>query len=143
MCQHRISDSIIENLKKVAHNSSMLQKHAAALIKSNKEICMGYNRLLGKHMSIHAEMDAIYDFIKKNSRYELKGMDVIVIRSKNDKLCTSRPCKSCADKMRELGIRKVYYSDCDGNIVYEYINDMEITHMSSLQRMKNREIMSS
>lgn len=140
MCQSRISDSIIENLKKMAYNSCMLQKHAAALIKSNKEICMGYNRLIRKHMSIHAEMDAIYDFIKKNRRYDLRGLDIIVIRFKNNELKISRPCKSCIEKMRELGIRKVYYSDYDGNIVYEYINDMEMYHMSSLQRMKIRDL---
>lgn len=91
-------------------------------------------------MSIHAEMDAIYDFIKKNRRYDLRGLDIIVIRFKNNELKISRPCKSCIEKMRELGIRKVYYSDYDGNIVYEYITDMEMYHMSSLQRMKIRDL---
>lgn len=137
MFLHRISDSLIENLKKTTMCSPMLQKHAAAIIKSKKEITIGYNKFIGKQFTIHAEMDAIFDFIKKNSRDELKGMDVIVIRSKNNKLNISRPCKACIEKMRDLGIRKVYYSDSDGNIVYEYINDMKIIHISSYERMKN------
>jgi hypothetical protein len=38
----------------------------------------------------------------------------------------SRPCNNCINKMNKIGIRKVYYSTQDGNIVYEFVKEMKL-----------------
>lgn len=86
--------------------------------------------------TIHAEIDALHKFDFKT----LKGVDILIIRiGKTMKLKNSRPCNNCIDKLLRKGIRKVYYSDENGNIVEEFIDMMKKQHISSgnLVRHKN------
>lgn len=50
-------------------------------------------------------------------------MIVIRVNSKGE-LCSSRPCYNCLDMMKAVGIKRVYYSDDNGNIVVETVKDM-------------------
>jgi deoxycytidylate deaminase len=46
-------------------------------------------------------------------------------------LKNSRPCNHCIDKLIKVGIYKVYYSNENGIIVSEIVEDMEKLHISS------------
>lgn len=131
---YKFSESI-ELLKKTAINSTIIHKHAAALIQNDHIYSYAYNDFIKKikpkteNKTIHAEINLFYKYPKKN----VKGMDILVIRINNTNtfLKNSRPCNSCIDKLQEIGIRKVYYSNALGNIVCEYVQHMEKLHISS------------
>lgn len=144
---------IIDHLKKISLNSDISYRHSAALFKRNKVVAVGYNKSVKQmninnnghsfKITVHAEVDALYQASKK---HDLRGIDIIIIRTKN--LCNgqmtlrnSRPCNDCIDKMTKIGIRKVYYSNSEGNIVYEFLDNMAKTHVSSgrknLKQLKN------
>lgn len=49
--------------------------------------------------------------------------NILVVRiSPDNQLCDSKPCCMCINLMRMYGIKKVYYSDCDGNMCYQKIS---------------------
>jgi deoxycytidylate deaminase len=126
---------IIDSLKKLALSSDINYKHAAALINKNQEICYGYNKLKNPIITVHAEMDVLFTGLNKVKN--IKGMDLIVIRTtKNFVLGNSRPCNHCIEKMIKIGIRKVYYSNSNGEIVCEYVKDMVKQHICSSIRYK-------
>lgn len=126
----------IDILKKLAIKSPMTHKHAACLLQTDKVYTLGINKRLRSKfpsgevalISIHAEVDCLAN----SSQKVCKGMDLLVIRvGKSDKLQNSRPCNSCISKLQKRGIRKVYYSTSDGEIVYEYVNNMPNLHTCS------------
>lgn len=131
---HKLS-SAIDVLKKNAQNSPLTYKHSACLLKNGKIFAIGFNKYYGIklnnekiNLSIHAEMNVL---LSKNYKI-LKGMDILIIRVGNsNKLQNSRPCNTCIDKMKKKGIRKAYYSNSDGDIVYEFIDNMPKLHQSS------------
>lgn len=67
-----------------------------------------------KYPFMHAEAACILAHGLDNC----KGLDMLVMRvgKKND-VTMAKPCDSCADLIRHVGIRKVYYSDWSGNVV--------------------------
>lgn len=75
--------------------------------------------------TVHAEVSAMSK-IPKNM---LNGADIVVIRN-NGSLKNSKPCLNCLNKMKKYGIRQVYYSDYGGNIVSEYVNEMNTSYVS-------------
>ena len=69
----------------------------------------------------------------KKVRRLLSKVNIVVIRySCNIKLST--PCKNCIKFMMYLGIKKIYYSDEDGNIIYRKLIDIPPTHISNAVR---------
>jgi len=137
MCPKYSNINKLENavlfLKKCAMNSNMVHKHGACLLRGDKIVAVGVNKYLGINggkikMSVHAELDAIR--YVRMPRY-LKGMDILIIRVGKTTLQNSRPCNSCIDKLRQRGIRRAYYSNSNGDIVYELIDDMPKIHCSS------------
>lgn len=69
---------------------------------------------------------------------ERKKYDILVIRVTADgELANSRPCNHCIMTMREMGIRRVFYSDGKGNIVSEKVDEMEMTHVCQSHRTQN------
>lgn len=83
--------------------------------------------------SLHAEMDA---FGKLRPYYLSHNLDLIVVRfSETGKLCSSRPCFHCLERLNTMGIKigYVYYSN-DGEIFKEKFSQMmesELTSISS------------
>ena len=137
-------DNCIEKLVKLASNSPIQYKHGACLLKGNKSYSFGFNRyikeiFLNKQMvkfTVHAELDALYRFGNKN----VKGMDILIIRigKMNNNLKNSRPCNNCIEKMAQRGIRKVYYSNHNGEIVCDFIDSMSRIHNSSGFNIRNK-----
>ena len=48
----------------------------------------------------------------------------------------SRPCVHCAENLRRAGIRRVYYSNDTGEIVWENVKEFTTVHMSRGWRNK-------
>jgi len=64
----------------------------------------------------------------------LNKSSIVVIRHKNGKLTMSKPCKNCISFMKTLGIKKIYYSNENGNIIVENIKKIKTTHISCTNR---------
>jgi len=56
-------------------------------------------------------------------------------RNRKDTFINSKPCMHCINYMRSLGIRKIYYTDNTGDIIYEKINEMHSTHISMMRKV--------
>lgn len=133
-----IKDYILNDLKHIAMKSDVSNKHSAALIKNNTIYKYACNKFIRKeiindeiyHLTIHAEINAIYSYYNKKN---VKGYDIIVIRINKlgTELKNSRPCNHCINKLIKLGISKVYYSNENGDIVYEYLENMKLLHICS------------
>ena len=138
------NESILNNLKKTAMKSSVNNRHSAALIKNDivlKSTCNKFIKQINIKKSastncvtVHAEVNAICSYYDKKN---VRGMDLIVIRVNKcgTKFKNSRPCNDCIIKLQKLGIRKVYYSDETGDIVFEYVNNMKFLHICSSKKM--------
>jgi deoxycytidylate deaminase len=79
------------------------------------------------HIFLPSEIQAMQFF--KN----ISGFDLVVIRLSPDgtHFTNSRPCNDCILKMRQLGIRKVFYSNENSEIICQNVNEMELIHVCS------------
>lgn len=67
----------------------------------------------------------------KSPRCLRKKLEIFVIRvNKNDELMNSKPCNTCLYYMKLFGVKSVYYSDENGDIIKEKINQIEVEHQS-------------
>lgn len=68
---------------------------------------------------LHAEIMALVPLI--NSKVNLKGCSIFVYRQhKNGTLAMARPCSSCQKVIKELGIKKVFYTIESGYAVEKW-----------------------
>ena len=83
--------------------------------------------------TIHAETHCLLQMFKYifKQQKNLNKFCIFVIRIKRDtgEFLNSKPCKECIIRMIECGIRKIYYSDENGNIIMEKLKF--ITNKSS------------
>ena len=104
--------------------------HVAFLLKKSRVICVGWNnynkshnvRRFGKFVShkfthdvyrpcVHAEISAITRW----GQEDLRGYDMAVIRiDNNDNANMSKPCINCGRILDAMGVRKIFYSDKNG-----------------------------
>lgn len=98
--------------KLLPHSEHPQHKHAAVISYKSDVISVGFNkmktspRVYHKWGRIHAEAAAILA-----ARTDLSGCDIYVYREKKDGTpAMSRPCPSCWLLLREVGIKRVYYS---------------------------------
>jgi deoxycytidylate deaminase len=125
----------IDLLEKVAKTSDVIHKHASCLMKGDKIIAIGVNKYfqvrvnqMQMNLCVHAEMNVF----ASTRLTQTKGMNILVIRINNNMMLrNSRPCNACIDKLKQKGIKKVYYSNADGQIVYEFVDTMPKLHTSS------------
>lgn len=67
----------------------------------------------------HAEVSALSCLIGKYG-VDWENLDIYVYREKKDgSLGCSRPCKACSRLIKDLGIRRVYFIDENGNYTEE------------------------
>ena len=135
MHDHKFEEQV-NLLKKIAFESAIYYKHAAALISGDTIYSAGVNKFIKEikindkvfYKTMHAEITVFEKLPKK----KVRGLDILVIRiNKHLALRNSRPCNDCIDKLLKLGIRKVYYSNEEGRIVSEIVEHMERLHTSS------------
>lgn len=127
-----------------AERSDLNIKHGAVLSKGSKPIYQGMNTsrtksVNGMYYCEHAEVNVIRQFINRMSRRKGKKWTirsiskfiVWVVRvnvqcSQHDtfRVTESKPCQKCIDTLRGLGIKKIGYSDINGDIVVNKIENM-------------------
>lgn len=75
---------------------------AALIVKNNKIISYGYNRVTAKHdPTLHAEIDAIRKASKKLKTFDLAGSEIY---------CSCQPCPMCLAAIYWANIKTVYYA---------------------------------
>lgn len=100
-------------------------QHIAYVVSNGRVLAEGKNEIgnmafgLNVH-TIHAEMAALKK-LKKRRRHKYY---VVVVRYCNGVLRNSKPCSLCKHIMINHGIKYVYYSTDDGNIVKERVKDL-------------------
>lgn len=101
-----------------AEKSQERNKHGAVVVKGGRILGRGFNKfknspdiipeeLISVHCSRHAEEVAIHD-----AGSDLKGAVLYVARVNKQGLDRlSRPCKSCANLIESVGIKRVVYTE--------------------------------
>lgn len=98
-----------------------------AIFKGASQIAIGYNRHkthpLNTCYTQHAEFNSI---LKSSNRSDYKNLTMYVARlTRTDKISLSKPCPECQKTIWDVGIRKVYYTDHEGELE-ELIFDFEL-----------------
>ena len=126
------------NLARNASQFSDFQQHhlGCVLVYKNKVISVGYNTtkqhpmqkqynaLRGfdtatAHNSLHAELSAIIK--AKDMDVDWSKVSIFIYREhKNGQLGLAKPCAACAQKIRDMGIKEIYYTG-EGSHIYERI----------------------
>ena len=140
------NDFLTKKLIESAKKSNVNQKHCAAIIHGDNIYNIGINKYCTnkKLSTIHAEIDALFAFKTKYKKIKkiIDGIDIIIIRLNNNNntmnLKNSRPCSQCIETLQKHNIRKVYYSNEYGEIVYEYLKDMQKIHISSGHKHRSK-----
>ena len=100
-------------------------KVGAVVFKNNRIISSGHNQI--RHNSInnkykkykealHAEQDAVLGLDWNN----IKGCSILVVRlNYNGNISMGKPCDMCTNMIKYIGIKKMYYSNYNGEIVLE------------------------
>ena len=87
--------------------------------------------MVSRSASIGSAGGAFYQ--AKNSK--VQKLDLVVVRvNKSGSPCNARPCHNCLDMMKAVGIRKVYYSINQDEIVCENVKDMISIQASSVAK---------
>jgi len=115
-CVHKHHE-VIDHAKTFAQHSTMIHKHAAVLTYNGKIIGCGINRSihninsnLTHNISIHAEIAAVSDCVKRFGSGLLQHAVLYVIRIGPNGLKFSEPCKHCTEVIQRNNIKTVYYS---------------------------------
>lgn len=100
-----------------AYKSDMNFNHGAVIIHRGKILSSGYNYYHDNRCnynykeSIHAEVCAINNALKKIHASELKKCELVIIRVNRQGEClNSKPCCNCAKIINKFNIKKVFYS---------------------------------
>lgn len=120
----------IENAINNAEKSTLkIANHGAIVIYRGKIVGNGYNKYCVENInkvnrwSVHAEVDAINDALRKISKENLKKSILVVVRKiKNyeinkelsskvsQPIGLSAPCKCCTNYIKKFGIKTCFYS---------------------------------
>lgn len=113
---------------KVALNSQFKQHRVGAvLVKGGNILATGFNsrqpsKILGT-TTRHAEASAVLKLLKERRLDDLIGSECYVTRfTAGGKCGISKPCPSCHELLRSVGVRNCWYTDVDGQTVKEKIN---------------------
>ena len=139
-----MSSRIVNNLINcIDIKTEKCHHHYSGIYRNGKKLFTGHNHLRNSYngecicYSTHAEMDVLYKIlkhqkIKVNETADLSDYIIIVIRfGKDGSLKNSRPCNHCLETMKFYRIKKIVYSDDNGDIITEKPESMEQCHVSS------------
>lgn len=104
-----------EEAFKQALKSDMNFNHGCVVVYRGRIIGKGHNTYINSifcdKVSLHAEVSAINDALKKITAEELKKCELVVIRvNKTGECLNSKPCSKCTIYINKLCIRKVFHS---------------------------------
>jgi tRNA(Arg) A34 adenosine deaminase TadA len=107
-----IEEAVLNAQKSLLYKAN----HGAVVIHRGKIVGQGHNKMCIEHKnkvnrwSVHAEVDAIHDALRKISREDLKKSTLLVVRLKEGGLSLSAPCCDCSNYIQRCGINRCYYS---------------------------------
>jgi dCMP deaminase len=101
--------------RKISKQSTHKFQIGAVLVKKNKILSIGYNQADKTHpksphpfKTIHAELDCILQI----SEEDVINTSIYIYREHaNGELANAKPCIYCHGLLKNLGIKKVYYTD--------------------------------
>lgn len=99
-----------------ALKSDMNFNHGAVIVHRGKILSRGYNYYHNNFNSnykesVHAEVSAINNALKKIHASELKKCELVIIRVNRQGEClNSKPCCHCEQFIKKFNIKKVFYS---------------------------------
>jgi tRNA(Arg) A34 adenosine deaminase TadA len=98
-----------------ALKSNMNSNHGAVLIYRGRIIGKGFNTYNSSNCteksSLHAEISAINNALRKIHSSELKKCELVIIRvNKLGECLNSKPCCNCEKAICNYNIKKVFYS---------------------------------
>jgi deoxycytidylate deaminase len=109
---------------KQAKKANFKQRVGAVISKGNNILGLGYNqtnryqsKVKSTHYpgSMHAEIAAIVDVMRRNSPSVLKGSTITIVRLfKDDTPGLAYPCEDCYPVIKNSGIKKIRFSNNDG-----------------------------
>ena len=67
-----------------------------------------------------------------------KKLTIYVARVSEQGVKDSAPCADCSEKMKELGVKKVVYTNADGGLTSCKVSDYHTTRKSTGRRMTLR-----
>ena len=91
---------------------------------------LGFYKKLKKNntkdgLTIHAEVDAIQNFVKRGKKVTPKHcIMVIQVNQNNGEIKMSKPCKNCQKAILEAGFKHIYYSDKNGDMIHEKLSNI-------------------
>ena len=117
----------IKNSKQIDQRVTMI----AIITKNGRVLSIGHNdknRLSFpfKHKNGYSDLSGIHaevDSIRKCFKSQLKGatITVIGINTRSGNMVLSKPCISCMNAIKEVGIKRIIYFDKDGKKYIERI----------------------
>lgn len=91
--------------------------HGALVIYRGKIVGRGYNKFCVPNVnrvnpwSIHAEVAAIHDALRKIPKEYLRKSTLLVVRVNNEgETLNSYPCENCRNYINRMNIKTAYYS---------------------------------
>ena len=125
----------------IALQSNQHYKLGCIIIKNGKIVCKNFNdkrsRINGKNfVCIHAEINCIHNLLKYEKNYrKLKNYSLFVIRIGKDEngnivLRNAKPCKYCTESIKRIGLKKIIYSNDDGELEKIKISELESEYIS-------------
>ena len=70
---------------------------------------------------VHAEIAALSPLLNNNSINWSKTELYIYREHKDGEISCAKPCEACSALIRDLGIKRIYYTDWDGSFVKEEV----------------------
>lgn len=89
--------------KLAARSDHQHYKHSVLIVRGGKIIARGFNKGFK-----HAEINAIGTLALKHVDY-FRGADLYSFRFNRTGPANSRPCQNCERKIRQLGMRRMFY----------------------------------
>jgi len=100
---------------------------------------------IGKNSRVFYKIFNSISLTKSEEKYmnkiiqKFSKISLIVIKKTNNTecLCISKPCVSCIKIMKLLKMKNIYYSDANGDIILEKINNISSCHESQMLKFMN------
>jgi deoxycytidylate deaminase len=119
-----VMNSILKRAVKEACKSSSTFLVGAVVHCKGRILSSGHNKANkthpsaetnGRNVRIHAEHSALIGV----QHYERGNLEVTVVRIRrmDGSFAISKPCSNCMRLMEEAGIKKIHYTDNDGNLI--------------------------
>jgi deoxycytidylate deaminase len=119
---------IIEYLYDVSKKSDLHTKHAAAIYENKRNII----NIASNNSIFHAE----HNVLKKIT--SIKKLTLIVVRFNSEgRLVNSYPCNECVDILKFSGIKNIWYSNENGALTKEKVDNLKKIHISIGMRKAN------